>query len=53
MAQGPGDPGPDPDIKVPFDGGLSLLLAAGVSYGLKKAYDKRKQQQEENTPNNL
>lgn len=37
-----GDPGKDPDVKVPFDGGLSLLIAAGVSYGFKKAYDKRK-----------
>ena len=39
---GPGDPGQDPDIKIPFDGGLSLLIAAGVGYGMKKAYDKRK-----------
>ena len=38
-----GDPGTDPDVKVPFDGGLSLLIAAGVGYGLKKANDKRKQ----------
>lgn len=28
---------------VPIDGGASLLIAAGVAYGLKKAYDKRKQ----------
>ena len=27
---------------VPLDGGLSLLLAAGVTLGLKKAYDYRK-----------
>jgi hypothetical protein len=26
----------------PFDGGLSLLLAAGVTYGINKAYKKRK-----------
>jgi hypothetical protein len=26
----------------PFDGGLSLLLAAGVTYGVNKAYKKRK-----------
>lgn len=37
-----GDPGPDPDEKIPFDGGLSLLIAAGIGYGAKKAYDKRK-----------
>lgn len=27
---------------VPIDGGLSLLLAAGVGYGAKKVYDKQK-----------
>lgn len=27
----------------PIDGGLSILLAAGGAYGLKKIYDKRKQ----------
>lgn len=32
---------PDP-AKAPFDGGLSLLVAAGVGAGVKKAYDKRK-----------
>ena len=26
----------------PFDGGLSLLIAAGIGYASKKAYDKRK-----------
>ena len=26
---------------VPFDGGASLLIAAGVAYGVKKAYNKR------------
>lgn len=34
------DCGPDPD-DVPIDGGASILIAAGVAYGLKKAYDKR------------
>jgi|KBSMisStaDraftv2_1062788.scaffolds.fasta_scaffold668882_2 hypothetical protein len=34
------DPAGDPDA--PIDGGISLLLAAGVGYGLKKANDKRK-----------
>lgn len=37
-----GDPGDDPDPAVPFDGGLSLLIAAGVGYAAKKGYDKRK-----------
>jgi hypothetical protein len=38
-AQGPGDPGGEP---TPIDGGLSLLLAAGVGYGAKKINDNRK-----------
>ena len=41
-----GDPGPDPD-PVPFDGGLSLLIGAGVAYGFKKAHDKRKKRKQE------
>ena len=36
----PGDPGDDPDA--PIDGGVSLLVAAGVGYGIKKAKDSRK-----------
>jgi hypothetical protein len=31
-----GDPGGDPDVTVPVDGGLSILAAAGVAYGVKK-----------------
>jgi hypothetical protein len=34
------DPGIDPDV--PIDGGLSLLVAAGVGYGTKKLREKRK-----------
>ncbi len=41
-AQDPGDPGPDPDA--PIDGGISILVVAGVGYGLKKAKDYRKRQ---------
>ena len=37
-----GDPPTDPDAEVPFDGGLSMLLAAGAAYGTKKAADYRK-----------
>ena len=37
LAQGP----PDPQ-DVPIDGGLSLLLAAGVGYGVKKYRDNKK-----------
>lgn len=46
----PGDPGPDPDpppTEIPFDGGLSLVLAAGVAYAAKKGIDKRKKQKSE------
>lgn len=37
-----GDPGDDPDAPVPIDGGVSILLAAGIGYGIKKANDHRK-----------
>jgi len=30
------------DTGVPFDGGISLLVAAAIGYGVKKAMDKRK-----------
>ena len=39
----PVDPGCDPlDPACPIDGGLSLLIAAGIGVGAKKAYDSRK-----------
>lgn len=34
------NPGGNPDV--PIDGGISLLVAAGAAYGLKKAKDLRK-----------
>jgi hypothetical protein len=37
LAQGP----PDPE-DVPIDGGLSLLLAAGTAYGIKKYRNAQK-----------
>jgi hypothetical protein len=37
--------GPDPDA--PIDGGLSLLIAAGVGYGAKKYRESRKQKRTE------
>lgn len=40
----------DPDTPVPVDGGVSLLVAAGVGYGVKKWRDKRRAQ--EGTGNN-
>lgn len=36
----PVDPGFDGDV--PFDGGVSLLVAAGVAYGLKKMHERKK-----------
>ena len=35
------DPDPEP---VPFDGGLSLVIAAGAGYAIKKKYDQRKKE---------
>lgn len=47
-AQLPSDPGCDPlDPACPIDGGLSLLIAAGIGIGAKKAYDLKKKQQKE------
>ena len=42
--------GLDPD-NAPIDGGLSLLAAAGIGYGVKKAREKKKQQQETEADN--
>lgn len=43
IAQTVSDPGCDPlDPLCPIDGGLSLLIAAGIGLGAKKAYDKKK-----------
>lgn len=39
----PTDPGCDPlDPACPIDGGLSLLIAAGIGIGAKKAYNQKK-----------
>lgn len=35
-------PLPDDPGLIPVDGGLAFLLAAGVGYGAKKAYDFKK-----------
>ena len=42
----PGDGGGGP-AGVPIDGGISLLLAAGVAYGGKKYHEMKKQNDEE------
>lgn len=39
-AQAPANPLGDPDV--PIDGGVSILIAAGVAYGIKKVRDERK-----------
>ena len=47
-AQLPSDPGCDPlDPACPIDGGLSLLIAAGIGIGAKKAYDLKKKEGKE------
>lgn len=38
------DPGNDPNA--PIDGGLSMLIAAGVGIGAKKVIDARKRKEE-------
>jgi hypothetical protein len=42
----PADPVDTIPADIPFDGGLSILLAAGVGYGVKKTRDQRKQNKE-------
>ena len=37
------DPGGGPDV--PIDGGLSLLLAAGAAYGVKKYREGKKKEE--------
>ncbi|MCY7421435.1 MAG: hypothetical protein LH478_06785, partial [Chitinophagaceae bacterium] len=40
-------PGDLPGVNdVPLDGGLSVLLAAGVGYGIKKVRDGRKEKKQ-------
>jgi hypothetical protein len=45
----PPPPPPDPiDTSVPFDGGLSILIATGVLYGIKKVKEQKKKEREHN-----
>lgn len=39
------DPGDDPDL--PIDGGVGLLIAAGVGYGVKMAKDRKAKRAEQ------
>ncbi len=43
IAQGGGLPAAPADV--PIDGGLSLLLAAGVGYGIKKYREQRRKKE--------
>ena len=44
-AQIASDPGCDPsDPKCPIDGGIGVLLAAGLAYGIKKVRDSGKKE---------
>ncbi len=42
------DLGDPDDTVVPIDGGVSILLAAGVGYGIKKIQETKKQKQKNN-----
>lgn len=46
-----GDPGDDPDA--PIDGGVTLLVAAGVGYGIKKVKDSRRKSQSAHISENM
>ena len=37
---------PEDTLDTPIDGGVSLLIAAGVGYGIKKVRDERKKAKE-------
>jgi hypothetical protein len=39
------NPCTDPADPCPIDGGVSLLIAAGIGIAAKKAYDRKKQKQ--------
>jgi len=40
FSQGP--PPPPPPIDTPIDGGMFLLMAAGISYAVKSIWNKKK-----------
>lgn len=46
FGQGFDDDVDDTTTSAPIDGGLSLLIAAGVGYGARKAHQHRKKQRE-------
>jgi len=40
FSQGP--PPPPPPISTPIDGGIFLLMAAGITYAVKSIWDRKK-----------
>lgn len=40
-----GQPPPPPPKPIPLDGGLTLLIAAGIAYGAKKLHSAQKENQ--------
>ncbi len=50
QADGPGDPGGDPEVGgdpplgAPLDGGTLLLLSLGVAYGIKKYHNYKNEE---------
>lgn len=47
IGEGDGGEGTGNPDEVPIDGGISLLVAAGVAYGAKKIYDAKKKKEED------
>ena len=43
----PGGPDYDPDKEVPIDGGMGILLAAGLAYGIRKIKETKRLNKEE------
>jgi hypothetical protein len=44
LAEDPGLPGGDPDV--PIDGGTTVLLAAGITYGVRSLKKRNEQKKE-------
>lgn len=42
-----GDPGDNPDIEVPLDGGVLVMAAAGAVYAVKKLKNSKELKQKE------
>ena len=53
LAQAPADGGPTPSgpTQIPIDGGVSLLLAGGVAFGIKQLRARRRARRSGNPAN--